>query len=58
MLIPGCIVLKNKVPKQWAMADIYCQLMQNDDDKNPYYEMYPRIGAFDISYKGTVSYFL
>jgi hypothetical protein len=23
-LVPGAVVIKNMVPKEWAMADIYC----------------------------------
>ena len=32
-----CDVVFNLVPKQYAMSDIYCQLIPNDDDKDPYY---------------------
>jgi hypothetical protein len=36
------------------MSDIYCQLIPNDEDehKNPYYEMVPRLGALEISFNG------
>ncbi len=37
-LIPGSEVVFNKVPKETAMAEIYCQLLQNFDDANPFYE--------------------
>jgi hypothetical protein len=43
------------VPKEFAMSDIYCQLIPNDDDKNPYYEVVPRIGSFEVSFNGVVS---
>ena len=43
------------VPKEFAMSDIYCQLIPNDDDKNPYYEVIPRIGSFEVSFNGVVS---
>ena len=56
-MVPGATVLKNSVPKEWAMADIYCQLIPNQDDNNPYYDVMPRIGAFEVSYKGVVSFF-
>ena len=36
------------------MEDIYCQLIPNDDDNNQHYDMIPRIGAFEISYKGVL----
>ena len=45
----------NQVPKQFAQSDIYCQLVQNYDDNNPYYDVVPRTGAFEISYNGVVS---
>lgn len=44
------------VPKEFAMSDIYCQLIPNDDDKNPYYEVIPRIGSFEVSFNGVVSF--
>ena len=46
----------NKVPKAWAMADIYCQLIANDDDRIGEYDMLPRIGAFEISHRGVLIY--
>lgn len=36
--VPGSEVVFNKVPKVHAMSDIYCQLIQNFDDANLYYE--------------------
>jgi hypothetical protein len=39
----------NKVPKAWFEKEVYCQLIRNDDDNNPYYDILPRIGAFEIS---------
>ena len=39
----------NKVPKPWFEKEIYCQLVQNDDDNNFFYDSIPRIGAFEIS---------
>ena len=39
----------NKVPKAWYEKEIYCQLIPNEDDNNPYYDILPRIGAFEIS---------
>ena len=39
----------NKVPKLWYEKEIYCQLIPNEDDNNPYYDILPRIGAFEVS---------
>lgn len=46
------------VPKVWAHSDIYCQLIPNEDDNQPYYEVVPRIGTFEVSVNGVVSIFL
>ena len=43
------------VPKVWAMSDIYCQLIPNDDPNNACYEVVPRIGSFEVSLNGVVS---
>jgi hypothetical protein len=37
------------------MSDIYCQLIPNEDENMPNYEIVPRIGAFEISVNGVVS---
>lgn len=52
--IPGSEVIFNKVPKEYAMSDIYCQLIANEDGNNPFYDVQPRIGAFEVSYNGTL----
>ena len=52
---PNCDVVFNMVPKVWAMSDIYCQLIPNDDEKNACYEVVPRIGSFEVSLNGVVS---
>ena len=51
---PDAKVIKNRVPKTWAMEDIYCQLIPNDDDNDDCYSMIPRIGAFEISWRGVL----
>lgn len=51
-------VVKNLVPKVHAMSDIYCQLIPNNDDNDQYYEVVPRIGAFEVSINGVVSSFI
>lgn len=53
--VPNCNVVFNQVPKMFAMSDIYCQLVQNFDDSNPYYDVVPRIGSLEVSYNGVVS---
>jgi hypothetical protein len=53
--VPSATVLFNLVPKLFAMSDIYCQLIPNEDDNIPNYEIVPRIGAFEISINGVVS---
>ena len=37
------------------MSDIYCQLIPNEDDNDPYYQVMPRMGAFEVSVNGCVS---
>ena len=37
------------VPKGWIEHDQYCQLIPNEDEEDPNYEMIPRIGAFEVS---------
>jgi len=32
-----CEVVFNLVPKKYAMSDIYCQLIPNDNESDPYY---------------------
>ena len=39
----------NKVPKQWYEKEIYVQLIPNEDDKNQFYDILPRLGAFEVS---------
>jgi len=39
----------NSVPKPWYEKETYCQLIPNEDDNNPNYDMLPRIGAFEVS---------
>jgi len=51
---PGCEVVFNMVPKVWAHSDIYCQLIPNEDEAQPYYEVVPRIGTFEVSVNGVL----
>lgn len=52
---PGVVVLINEVPKQWVDYEIYCQLIPNSDPNLKTYKILPRIGSFEVSFKGTVS---
>ncbi len=47
--IPGANCIMNKVPKAWYEKEVYCQLIPNEDDNNPHYDILPRIGAFEVS---------
>lgn len=49
-------VLTNKVPKAWVDYEIYCQLVPNSDLNEKEYMMIPRTGAFEVSFKGVVSF--
>lgn len=55
--MPNANVIKNQVPKEWVDYDIYCQLLQNEDEANPNYQSIPRTGAFEVSHRGVVSVF-
>ena len=46
---PDSICLFNMVPKAWHEKDLYQQLIPNSDQKNPYYDFQPRLGAFEVS---------
>lgn len=39
----------NKVPKLWYDKPIYCQMVPNDDEREMFYQMVPRVGAFEVS---------
>ena len=47
--VPNATCVMNRVPKPWYEKEIYCQLIPNEDDNNPYYDILPRIGAFEVS---------
>ena len=49
--------MKNQVPKEFHSADIYCQLIPNNDEALDYFDVVPRIGAFEVSCNGIVSKF-
>ena len=47
--VPDATILYNQVPKKWYEKEIYCQLIPNEDEKNDLYDMFPRMGAFELS---------
>ena len=53
---PGVVVLINEVPKPWVDFEIYCQLIPNTDPSIKTYKILPRIGAFEVSFKGVVRF--
>lgn len=55
-ITPGVVVLINEVPKQWVDFEIYCQLIPNTDPHIKTFKILPRIGAFEVSFKGVVSF--
>ena len=40
--VPNAVCLINRIPKEWARFDQYCNLIPDEDDNNPYYNMVPR----------------
>ena len=46
--------MKNQIPKSYFDFDIYNNLVPNNDDSQPYYQQIPRVGAFEVSYKGVL----
>jgi len=45
----------NMVPKTQADSEIYCNLVPDFKRTNPYYEIVPRLGSFEVSINGVVS---
>mmetsp|Transcript_10894 Transcript_10894/g.11029 ORF Transcript_10894/g.11029 Transcript_10894/m.11029 type:complete len:130 (+) Transcript_10894:140-529(+) len=52
--IPEAEILINKIPKEWVDYEIYCQLIPNSEQNEPHYQMIPRTGAFEVSFKGVL----
>ena len=50
--IPNAVVMKNQIPQKYLPYDLYNNLVPNDDESTPYFQQVPRIGAFEVSYKG------
>ena len=42
----------NQVPKEESNCDLYFNLVANNDKDNKFFEQLPRVGAFEVSYKG------
>ena len=40
--VPSAKVIINEIPKDWYKFDMYCQLIPNEDEKNPHYTILPR----------------
>ena len=38
------------------MSDIYCQMIPNEDEGNLFYDMLPRMYAFEVSFQGYLLY--
>ena len=47
--IPNAVCLLNQVPKNWHAHDLYSQLIPNEDEGEPNFDMIPIIGAFEVS---------
>ena len=54
--LPGALVLRNQIPKNYLHYDIYCNLIPNEDESVTVYDQVPRTGSFEVSYKGLVSH--
>jgi len=52
--IPNAEIVFNKVTKQHSQSDIYSQLIFNDDQNLPYFDILPRIGALEVSINGVL----
>lgn len=49
---PGVSVLRNQIPKEYVDFDLYYNLIPNNDGNANFYDQLPRVGAFEVSYKG------
>lgn len=48
----GVQVLRNQIPKEYVDYDLYYNLIPNSDGNSNVYDQLPRVGAFEVSYKG------
>ena len=49
---PDVCVLRNKIPKDYVGFDLYYNLVPNNDENVETFDQLPRVGAFEVSYKG------
>lgn len=54
--IPNALTMRNQIPKAYLPFDLYCNLIPNTDTNSPYFQQVPRTGAFEVSFKGLVSF--
>lgn len=52
--VPGASVVLNQCPKEFHESPIYCQLIPNDDDRCPTYQIVPKLYAFEVSVNGVL----
>lgn len=46
----------NQVPKQFANKSIYGKLAPSNDGKKDTFDITPRLGAFEVSFRGIIMY--
>jgi hypothetical protein len=51
---PDICVLRNKIPKSNVDYDLYYNLVPNKDENMETFDQLPRVGAFEVSYKGNL----
>jgi hypothetical protein len=51
-LNPSVTVLRNQIPKSYVDFDLYYNLIPNESDQSSHFDQLPRVGAFEVSYKG------
>lgn len=49
---PEVRVLRNQIPKAYVDYDLYYNLIPNEDPNAKTFDQLPRVGAFEVSYKG------
>ncbi len=49
---PEVSALRNQIPKEYVDYDLYYNLIPNSDGNSNVYDQLPRVGAFEVSYKG------
>ena len=54
-MVPDSITHMNEIPKTYVDYQLYNNLLFNEDDTVNTFEVQPRIGSLEVSYKGKVS---